>query len=492
MSLVDYQLGFGYGVGVDSLTGAIRGDAVICTPPVKVPGAEGQQWILRLDQIEASEDLYHALGLSAELNVSWGLFTGSGKFTFAENTRVSSYSLFLLVSMAVRNGFQQMREVQFTESAASLLQQGQLAVFRQRFGDTFVRGLLTGGEYYAVLEIKTRSSEEKQEMSAELAASYGEFVDAKGKFAEALSTKLQNKQVSIRAFANGGDEAVPQTLEEVIQKAVQFPATVAGKRSVPYVALLVDYQTLDIAGTPTWIDTLNAKETLMALASAQQFIRQKISDIDYILQNQGEFAGLNNSTLSQLNSTREQLRQQLMQTTRAASRCAHNVMDCEPATLEMPNLSFLEGFELPLHAGKRSVSEWTPGKEDRLIALRHKLAQMVQTLHTIDSTMERYQGMLRKNKQATLTRRDHRTKPPTFTTHKVSDLRRELSQRQEKLRQEQSAIIVEVAKLEEERASTMDAGKAGAAITRQPGLISHKALTLSTPVTHLVIENDNS
>jgi hypothetical protein len=280
---------------------------------------------------------------------------------------------------------------------------------------------------------------------------------------------------------------VPRTLEEIVAKAISFPISVAGDKSVPYTALLQDYRAIDVAGTPTWIDTQNARDTLLTLESTRRFIQQKISDVDYILQNQAEFAGLDDGKLSQINATRELLRQQLVQTSRAASRCAHDVMDCEPAALEMPNLGFLQGFELPLHVGDTTVPGWTPQQEERLVDLRHKLTQVTRTLDSIDNTLGRYQAMLGKNKQATLTKRDRRTNPPTITTHKVSDLKRELVQRQAKVKQEQSEIVAEMAKLEKERAGTLGAGTSKTAPAGQPR-ISLKAAAFSTPAAHLVTE----
>ena len=466
MPLVDYRFGFDYGTGVNSLTGENRGLAIKHGSPTKVSGAEGQDWDLRLNQVESTEDLHHALGLSAELDVSWGLFGGSGKFAFAESTQVNSYSLFLLVSVAARNAFEQVLDIQFTENAASLMQQGQAEAFRRRYGDTFVRGMLTGGEFYAVLEIKTRSTEEKQEMSAEMSASYGTFVDAEGEFEEELTSKLQDKQMSIYAFAKGGDDTVPRTLEEVVQKAINFPTTVAGDRSVPYAALLVDYETVDIIGAPTWIDTLNARETLSSLASTRQFVLQKISDIDYVLQNQGQFASLDDDALTQLNSTREQLRQQLVQTTKAASRCAGDVMDCEPATLEMPDLGFLDGFELPIHAGKpvdslepAGSSESVSEKAQRLSGLRRQASSLNAKIRRFSSAADRLEEALRKNPNAILTSRDHRgAGPPKVTRIKISesypDRIRSLRRKVRELEQERSRVLVQIKQLEGERAGS--------------------------------------
>ena len=325
MQISEYRLGLDYGVGVNALSGEIRGDGVERTAAEEVTGAEGQQLKMRIDRIDSLEELTESMGISAELDVNYGLFEASAKFAMAQESQFNRYSLYLLVSAVVVNSMRQMRDIVLRPKAAELLTAGNVQRFREQFGDVFVRGLLTGGELYSVFEIKTASESERLDISASLDVEYGAFVDLSTSFKQAVKKSSERKALKISTFQRGGDMRVANTPDELIAKVTTFASTVQGERSVPYGALLVDYRSLDLPDGPSFIELQQAQEVLAALARMRTTLMGLINDIDYIRTHPAEFYKVNAaSEVEALSKQRETLRQLLTTYMQAAKRCARN------------------------------------------------------------------------------------------------------------------------------------------------------------------------
>lgn len=362
MREVDYARGMDYGIGVDAVSGQVKGQPLAPGSITDLTGAGGQGVQLRTERVETTEALAETLNISAELDVSYGLFGSNAKFDFLREVRVNQYSLFIVTATAVENAFRRLDRPELTSQARSLLEAGQPGRFRQQFGDAFVSGLATGGELYGVIRIDTRDEAEREEISAKLDASYSTFVEFSGGFSKAVEAAASRKALSLRVFQRGGsDPSIPANPEEFFRKALGFAPTVAGDKAVPYSALLLGYETLDLPSGPSPIDITMAREVMASIGRQRSMLFGLINDIDYILLNPGQFAfehGARDAQLRQLQQQRKTLRRFIDTFTAAASSCARDVTQCAipeyPAEIE-------EAIILPVRHDGKHIPPVVPG-----------------------------------------------------------------------------------------------------------------------------------
>src|SRR5258708_5673722 len=87
-----------FGLGIDSVSGDVRGQAVTRTPANAVPNADGQTVIFHVHSVTSITDVKKALGVSVEAKAAFIGGAGSASFNFSESSNLHSFSSFLLVS----------------------------------------------------------------------------------------------------------------------------------------------------------------------------------------------------------------------------------------------------------------------------------------------------------------------------------------------------------------------------------------------------------
>ncbi len=300
MQYLDYMNGHDFGVGIDAVNGSIKGDAVIRTAPEEVSGAEGQKVLFDMMQVESTEELTDALGASAEVNVGMGLFNASAQFNFAQQASVNRFSLYLLVSVSVTNAFRQLRDVRLTQDAVNLWKSGNQEEFRDRYGDEYIHGVLSGGILHAVLQIDTESEEESQEISAKLEAGYGAMgmgFSAKAQFNKMMSMISTSKSIKVHHLQIGGSNTnVGITSDQILDRATQFPPSVAGKDAAPFLIMTKEYKTVsNLPAQPNKFDLLLAKDVVKECGRLRLRYLDWLNDIEYILGHPQQFAWTNES-----------------------------------------------------------------------------------------------------------------------------------------------------------------------------------------------------
>ncbi|MFI2735950.1 hypothetical protein [Streptomyces sp. NPDC018711] len=277
-----------YGIGFNSLTGAIRGYPLIRRNPEPIEHAGGQTVRYYLNKVESVEELKTQLGLSVEVDAQFGLFGASAKFEFAKSSAFNSYSVFLVARVEVTNAFQQLIDPAFDEPALELLRKADgYEQFRDQFGDSFIFGMQTGGEFCAVLELLTTSQSDQQSLSASLQGSYGAF-GAETSFTQSMRRATENRFLKVSMYQAGGvGTQVTSSVEEVLAKVRTFAAEVQAQ-AVPYTAKIIDYTTLD-APLVSWIDRETARTVLIQYAGHRDHLLALLSDIDYVRNNLGQF-----------------------------------------------------------------------------------------------------------------------------------------------------------------------------------------------------------
>jgi hypothetical protein len=296
MQYLDYMNGHDYGVGIDAVNGSIKGDAVIRTAPEEVSGAEGQKVLFDMMQVESTEELTDALGLGRSERRS----RASAQFNFAQQASVNRYSLYLLVSVSVTNAFRQLRDVRLTQDAVNLWASGNQEEFRDRYGDEYIHGVLSGGILHAVLQIDTESEEQRQEISAKLEAGYGALgqgFSAKAQFNKMMSSVATSKSIKVHHLQIGGSNTnVGITADQILDRATQFPPSVAGKDAAPFLIMTKEYKTVsNLPAQPNRFDLLLAKDVVKECGRLRLRYLDWLNDIEYILGHPQQFAWTNES-----------------------------------------------------------------------------------------------------------------------------------------------------------------------------------------------------
>jgi hypothetical protein len=80
------------GQGYNSHTGESVGTGLSVASVSKNPAVNGQEVTTICESVTSQESLMESFGISASLDVRYGLFTGGAKFKFAENHAVNSFS----------------------------------------------------------------------------------------------------------------------------------------------------------------------------------------------------------------------------------------------------------------------------------------------------------------------------------------------------------------------------------------------------------------
>lgn len=332
-----------FGIGLDSVSGNVRGLATTRPAPQTVPTADGQRVIFGVHQTESVEDLHKVLGLAVDMEASFGMFGGSEKFTFAEESNFHSYSLFFVVSIEVHNEETHMIGEELVPAAAQLLAAGQAERFRQEFGDVYLKGIQTGGQYYAVVEVLTTDETDRTNLSNSFSAG-GLFGGVAGSVDTSFDAKFEQatarRQLNISTLQAGGlSEGASQKVspQDMVAKATAFPSEVAG-HPVPYRAEFQDFQALNVPPPPNLVQIQNAKDVLAQYASRRSALLQLGSDIAYIQQHPDQFESFDSGRLNQIAA---QVAEALNTITAAASQCMNDLTTCRFVVPAMPDVSQL-------------------------------------------------------------------------------------------------------------------------------------------------------
>jgi hypothetical protein len=330
MPIVDLIKGMDFGAGVD-LGGQLFGDAVVRTGPDEIKDTGGQTEDIFLTLVETQEDQNTALHLSTSVSASYGLFGGSGKFDLSEEMHVHNFSISLVIRATVLNTFKQMRDVQFGPQAKSLLENGKEARFREQFGDMFVRGIQTGGELCAILQIVGHDESDQTSIKADLEAGGiigGVAIATKDTFSSAVSKATSHREVKLRHFQVGGTPKASIDPDTMIQHALNFAAEVKAGQSEAFQALLVPYKTLDAPSGPNFVDLESAKETLALLMQKRRDALTRLASFNFVIAHPDQFIIPPGTSV---NAIAGRFGTAVAALTSAASRCVNNPKEAAEA-----------------------------------------------------------------------------------------------------------------------------------------------------------------
>ncbi|MEU0009374.1 hypothetical protein ABZ079_35395 [Streptomyces sp. NPDC006314] len=277
------------GMGFNSESGLAVGSALEAFTVAENPTSPGAEVTASISIINTHDDLQENLGMSFEAQGRYGFFSASAKAKFSESTRFNSTSTFLVARCIVDNSLRRGKNFKVTEDAKALLKANRFDEFKRAFGDSFIRGLQTGGEFYAVIRITSVSTSKQSELAATLQAEANGLVGSgkfKADFARANSSASTRSEFSATMYqkAGTGTQISPTvTIDDVMQRFKAFPE-IARTSAAAYEAEVATYDTLPLPlPTPEERD-----DFLLALADAREKKLRYIqirNDLEFALRN---------------------------------------------------------------------------------------------------------------------------------------------------------------------------------------------------------------
>jgi hypothetical protein len=259
------------GMGFNSDTALAVGTALEGFTVTANPVAPGQEVQASVTIINSHEELMNRLGMSFEGQGRYGFISASAKMQFSESSSFNSTSTFLVASCIVQNPFLRGKNFRVTQEAKALLDTLRFDEFKTAFGDSFVRGIQTGGEFYAVIRITSVSTTKQAELAATLEAEMNGLVTAgefKAQYTQANSSASTKSEYHASMFqrAGSGAQASPTVeITEVIKRYKKFPE-IALASAFGYEIEVAAYNTL-----PLPIPTPEEQENfLFALRDARE------------------------------------------------------------------------------------------------------------------------------------------------------------------------------------------------------------------------------
>jgi hypothetical protein len=329
--------GMKVGLGYDVLTGvATKSPAVLGSSLTAPAGAGGQIVKTTLQIVQESSVLRQALGISVDASVGNLFGDASAKFKFASDIAVNSFSLYVVVGVEVFNATRTLDNPVLSLEASDLLREHQNARFRDRFGDRFILGIKTGGEYFAIYKVESLDTTERTSIAAEIHARAGAPVVAGGTLDADISSKIAASRskldVSVYVYqAGGSNTGTETTLDAIMQKARVFPTLVGVDQGVPYSMLVHDYTELALPGDGlTFVDVQNQQDVLTFNAGLLDGFGAVINDIDFIRKNIDQFKNADGSSVDDavLAKARKDCLQQIDAIHLQMSRCSDDATAC--------------------------------------------------------------------------------------------------------------------------------------------------------------------
>ena len=153
-------LGLNYGIGFDTVVNNGR-QSPFPIPPSLAPvflgqGVSQDSDVQRMESSSVIEQLF-----SASAEIGYGVpALGAGvsiETNYLKTHSISAYTLSYVVRAEASLPETAVQSPQLTTQAKAALTQGAqgLPGFRASYGDFFVRGVITGGKYYGIIDLKT-------------------------------------------------------------------------------------------------------------------------------------------------------------------------------------------------------------------------------------------------------------------------------------------------------------------------------------------------
>jgi hypothetical protein len=260
------------GMGFNTRTGDFVGTALAVEPASPSEASPGQRVQGSASIIKSHQELVDSLDAGMSIEGRYGVASGSAKVNFSQKTMYNSTSTFVLVQVSVTNALRRCHDPRIPPGspAEQFLSAGRLDDFHRTFGDAYVRGIKTGGEFYAVVRITSTDKSLQNSLSVQLAAEFNGLVTSgsfKAELAKSHTESTSQSEILVSYFQQAGKGATAEMtldIEAVMQRARTF-ATIVDASPFGIAAEIATYDTVPIP-VPTQAEVENLQ---VAMTDAQ-------------------------------------------------------------------------------------------------------------------------------------------------------------------------------------------------------------------------------
>jgi hypothetical protein len=284
------------GMGFNSQTLQFPGTALTFARSEPDPHEDGQVVTARAVVINSHEELNEAIGTSFSASGRFGLASASAKVDFAKSTGFNSTSSFVLAKASVVNPITRGLNFQLTGPANNLLKAIDLKGFKAAFGDSFVRGIKSGGEFFAVFRLTSLKTTSQTSLAATLAAEINGLIasaEFQASFQQKQSDATDRAEVEVnfyQAAGSGATASVTLDVPSILERLKNFPK-IAADHPMPYKVEIATYDTIPIPIPPPE----EQEDFLLSLqlddAKKLEYVRRR-NDVDFALEHPEYFDGL--------------------------------------------------------------------------------------------------------------------------------------------------------------------------------------------------------
>lgn len=338
---IPWSQGMNYGMGVNLLNGYIAGKAVAPGESTSPKGSAGQTATYDVTLLRSAQELYSAIGIDIAASGHYGLFSAEGKFKYSNSVKFNTQATFLLARCVVENAFRQCEDAHIVpdSDAYNLLKRGQTTPFQARYGDGFVRGMKTGGEFFVVLSITSSDTEAQTSVAASVLAEFGGFFGGgslSAGISEETKSRLSQTDYHVSTYQRGGqgDElAFTKDVDAVMDRLQKFPGQVLDN-PVPYEVQIASYNTLALPGGPNLIEIEAQKRNLEKYERTRLTLQAISNDIEFLQRHPSYFVDPPPSETA--NDAQTFIARQITELTKRASDCLEDAAACETFALQTP------------------------------------------------------------------------------------------------------------------------------------------------------------
>jgi len=285
------------GMGFNSQSGLAVGTALDDFTVQANPTAPGGEVFSDVTIINSHEELMESVGMSFEAQGRYGFVSASVKAKFSQSTNYNSTSTFLVARCVVEDALKRGKNFTVTEGAKELLKPNHdPEEFKKAFGDSFVRGLQTGGEFYSVVRITSISTTTQSTLAAQVQGAFQGLVasvEVKAAFEEANkseSTRAEHRATMYQKAGIGTQLSPVVSIDEALNRFKTFPEIVQSSPAA-YETEVATYDTLPLP-LPTPVEQ---EAFLFALRDAREkklhFIQIR-NDLEFAFRNPMFFENL--------------------------------------------------------------------------------------------------------------------------------------------------------------------------------------------------------
>ncbi len=348
-----YQLGY----GVDLLTGEVAGKAAEFSEKFEQDAPLATNVDFKAEVIHSAEEFERHIEAEFGAKGSYKIFSASADAQYAMQSKINQRSTYIVITGMLEKTIKRIDGTLAQEGKAIVTGDNADSLFRRKYGDRYVRGVIEGGVLFALISIRTEDKHMQREIAVALKGKIKGIASAETTYKDILKKTKHELYVDISISQTGGTNIAPGLISlgdnfEKLEKIMTSFYKEALTAPWPLRYELARYHALK--GFPAALELTELSEKLAMMRQYHKLyviLTGHIRDVEQVLNFPGEYVDPPDPLVLRewLAFFREQLEGLLAQ--------AHEFANFKDIGEPMVALLTPDGFRLPLHVSYVSAEE---------------------------------------------------------------------------------------------------------------------------------------